>query len=205
MIAITIDTTLGPVTIGTDYIPPRRQCINYIDYHTLFNRPEPTYFIGDINGHHRTIGDSHDNCIGKQITSLIARNKFQHLGPPFPATLTHNGSGKPDKILANYTIIHNTHNSPGPITLSDPIPIIFEISAHPTQIPISQRRQFHKADWDTYRHHLQNIDVPTDATSSRADRHTLGNLETQDQNNFKTHYSQDPPQNNSIGKTNTRN
>ena len=109
IIAITIDTTLGPVTIGTDYIPPRRRYINYIDYHTLFNRPKPTYFIGDINGHHITLGDSCDNNTGKQITSLISRSKFQHLGPPFPTTLTHNGSEKPDKVLADHNIIYNTH------------------------------------------------------------------------------------------------
>ena len=58
MIAITIDTTLGPVIIGTDYISLRRQNINYIDYHTLFTRPEPTNFIGDINGPHRTLGET---------------------------------------------------------------------------------------------------------------------------------------------------
>ena len=169
MIAITIDTTLGPITIGTYYIPLRRQYINYIDYHSLFNRTEPTYFIGDINGHHTTLGDTHTNKIGKQIISLIARNKIQHLGPTFPTTLTHNGSGKPDKILANYNIVHNTHISPGPITPSDHIPIIFEISALPILIPITPRRQFHRADWDAYRYHLQNIPVPTDPAPTLED------------------------------------
>ena len=180
MIAITIDTTLGPITIGTDYIPPRRQYINYIDYHSLFNRNEPTYFIGDINGHHTTLGDTHTNKIGKQITSLIARNKIQHLGPTFPTTLTHNGSGKPDKILANYNIVHNTHISPGPITPSDHIPIIFKISALPILIPITPRRQFHRADWDAYRYHLQNTPVPTDPapTLEDIDKH----LETWEKN-----------------------
>ena len=146
MIAITIGTTLGPVTIDTNCIPPRRQYINYINYHTLFNRPEPTYFIVDINEHHRTLGNTRNSNIGKQITSLILRNKFRHLGPPFPTTLTHNESGKPDKIVANYKITHNTHISPGPITSSDHIRIIFEISALPIQISISPRKQFHKTD-----------------------------------------------------------
>ena len=41
MLAITIETTQGPLTIATNYIPPRDGYLNYIEFHRLFNRDHP--------------------------------------------------------------------------------------------------------------------------------------------------------------------
>jgi hypothetical protein len=75
MLAITIDPHQGPITIGTAYIPPRMGYINYIDFHTLFNRPHPVYLFADLNASHPSLGNANANHSGKQLHSLIVQEK----------------------------------------------------------------------------------------------------------------------------------
>jgi hypothetical protein len=49
MLAIRIDTQRGPITLGTKYVPPSIDYINYIDFHTLLNRPHPVNLLIDIS------------------------------------------------------------------------------------------------------------------------------------------------------------
>jgi hypothetical protein len=161
MLAITIGTQQGPITIGTTYTPPRIDYLNYIDFHTLFNRPHPVYFLGDINARHKTIGSSNNNNRGKHLHTLITRHKCRHIGPHFPTLITHNSTTSPDIVLQNTHAYHNIHLRPGPITPSDHIPIIATISANPIQIPIRPRKQHHKADWNKYKQILSIVTPPT--------------------------------------------
>ena len=41
LLAVTIDSRQGPITIATDYIPPNSPFLHYIDYLSLLNRDEP--------------------------------------------------------------------------------------------------------------------------------------------------------------------
>lgn len=160
MVGISIDTEQGPITIATTYIPPRIPYINFIDFHTLLSRDEPTYMLGDINASHRILGNTHNNQRGRHIHTLISQNKCIHLGPHFPTFLTPTTATHPDLVLANTKTFHNILLEPGPLTPSDHIPIIATISIEPIYIPITPRKSFHYTNWDRYREILGEIDTP---------------------------------------------
>ena len=77
----TVQTTHGPVTIATGYIPPRQPYINTINLNKIFSHDEPTYLIGDLNAYHRTFGYNTNNLRGQQIVTLIDTDKCRHIGP----------------------------------------------------------------------------------------------------------------------------
>ena len=164
MIAITIQTRQGPITIGTAYIPPRRNYINLIDLNRLLAMTNPTYIFADMNAKHRCLGHTTQNNRGLNIHSLMTQDKCRHIGPNFPTFISHNGTTSPDIVLTNRLTFHNILLTPGPITPSDHIPIIAKISINPIQIPIKPRLHYYKADWDTYKDALRDIDVPTEPT-----------------------------------------
>jgi hypothetical protein len=173
MLAITIDTQQGPITIGTTYTPPRTNYLHYIDFYTLLNRTHPVYFLGDINAKHRILGHTNNNNRGKHLNSIITRHKCKHIGPYFPTFITYRSTTSPDIVLQNTHAYHNIHLRPGPITPSDHIPIIATISANPIQIPIKPRKQFHKADWIQYKHILSSVTPPSqqEPTLEEIDEH----------------------------------
>lgn len=161
-LAVSVPTPQGNIIIATTYIPPRDQYINFIDFQKILNRPEPVYIIADINAKHRTLGNTYNNTVGKSINMLIEQNKCKFIGPNFPTYISHNTASHPDIVITNNHTIHNIHLKPGPITPSDHIPIIAQISANPIQIPIKPRKSFHRADWDSYKLQLSEINPPTD-------------------------------------------
>ncbi|KAF2356999.1 Endonuclease/exonuclease/phosphatase [Trinorchestia longiramus] len=179
MLGVTVETPQGPITIGTTYIPPRTNFINYIDMHTLLRRQNPTYLLADMNARHPTLGYNNTNIKGKQIHSLINKNKCIHIGPNFPTLLTHNSSTSPDIVLTNTQTFHNIRLQPGPLTPSDHIPIIATITANPIQIPIRPRPSFHNANWTQYKRLLTEHTVPQDPlpTLEEIDNH-LSNWES---------------------------
>ncbi|KAF2350480.1 Endonuclease/exonuclease/phosphatase [Trinorchestia longiramus] len=101
MLAITIDTQQGPITIGTTYTPPRTEYLHFIDFYNLFNRSHPIYFFGDINAAHRTLGHTHNNTRGSHLHTLITRYQLRHIGPNFPTLITHKSTTSPDIALQN--------------------------------------------------------------------------------------------------------
>ncbi|KAF2351237.1 Endonuclease/exonuclease/phosphatase [Trinorchestia longiramus] len=179
MLGITVETPQGPITIGPTYIPPRTKYINYIDMHTLLRRQNPTYLLADMNAQHPTLEYNYTNKKGKQIHSLINKNKCIHIGPNFPTLLTHNSTTSPEIVLTNTQTFHNIRLQPGPLTPSDHIPIIATITANPIQIPICPRPSFHNADWTQYKSLLTAHTAPQDPlpTLEEIDNH-LSNWES---------------------------
>lgn len=164
MLGITVETRQGKVTIATLYSPPKAPHINPIDFNRLFNRPEPVYFLGDLNARHRLFQySSNDNPVGNNIATFLNLGKCQHVGPDFPTLIRHNSNTRPDIVLTNNHVFHNLHLRPGPITTSDHIPIIATISSEPIRIQIKPRKSFHKADWTGYKTDLLDFPIPTDS------------------------------------------
>ncbi len=97
VLAIEIETSLGPIQIATTYLPPRRPFLPYPDIHRLLSNNIPTYILGDFNGRHTTFGNSDNNTVGKSLHKLIHQRKLLHLGPQFPTYFSHNSSTNPDK------------------------------------------------------------------------------------------------------------
>ena len=171
LMAVTIDTRQGPITIATDYIPPSIQTLNTVDYNRLFMRQNPVYLLADLNAKHTSFDHNSCNSIGDALNDLYIQNKFHHIGPYFTTYHQTNCATTPDIVLGNHRTFHNIHLTPGPVTSSDHIPIIAKITANPIQIPIRPRKQFAKTDWDKFSDELKhkNITIPTNSSTSEID------------------------------------
>ncbi|KAF9756153.1 RNA-directed DNA polymerase from mobile element jockey [Nosema granulosis] len=155
MLSVTVKTSLGDVVLATAYVPPRTGYLHYPDFHALLSKKTPTYFLGDLNARHMRLDNANDNTAGRQVIQLIDRGYATHEGPFFPTYITHRSKTSPDIILANSSVFHNTYAESGPLTPSDHIPIMFTISTSPIQIPVRERTNFVRADWDKYREILR--------------------------------------------------
>ena len=148
---IKIETTLGPISIATTYLPPRRAFLPFPDIHTLANNNHPTYILADMNAQHTTLGNRHNNQVGKNLDRLISQGKLQHLGPNFSTYHSPTSSTTPDIVLANNKIFHNIEMIPGPVTLSDHIPILMKITTKAILKPTPPMLQLKKANWEGFK------------------------------------------------------
>ena len=162
LLGVTVTTRQGPMTIATLYSPPNAPFINPIDFNKLFKRPEPTYFLGDLNARHRLFGYQDRNAVGRCVNTLVSLGTCQYAGPHFPTFITHNSTTSPDIVLTNNRVFHNLYLQPGPLTSSDHIPIVATITVSPIQIPIRPRKCIHRANWTQYKADLSNIHPPTE-------------------------------------------
>jgi hypothetical protein len=153
-LSVTIETTFGQISIGTAYVPFRIGYLHYPDFYSFFKQNIPAYFLGDINARHHFLGHNNANQMGNQLATLIQRKHATHIGPYFPTFITHRSKTTPDIILCNRNTYHNHFSEPGPATPSDHTPVIFKLSTSPIQIPIKERLNFKKADWEKYEHSL---------------------------------------------------
>ena len=87
LIAITIESSTGPITIATDYIPPASPFLNTIDYLRLLHLNHPVYILGDLNAYHYSLGHTNSNPVGRMLNTLIAMDKLNHIGSYFPTFL----------------------------------------------------------------------------------------------------------------------
>ena len=161
-IAVTVDTSRGKVTIATSYLPPARPYLPLHDFMRLASLPHPCYLIGDLNAKDRLLGtNGGSNPVGRQLAEEIRRGDWTHLGPRFQTCHSHNGSGKPDIVLANRHAHFNTHIAPGPGTGSDHTPILFTISTNPIVAPTTPRWDYKNANWDAFKDHITgNLPAP---------------------------------------------
>ena len=172
LLAITIDTAHGPLTIATYYNPPRDDFLNYIDFHTLFSIKGQIIFIGDLNAKNRIFGHKNKNNTGRQLEYIINRYKLTYQGSDFPTIVNNNGIGIPDIVLTNQSFNMNLHLQPGPLTPSDHTPIIATISTNPIQVPIKPRLQLHRADWSKFKSLLSihNPTIPPNPSTEQIDK-----------------------------------
>ena len=151
ILLITIETNTGPINIATTYLPPRRPYLPITDFHKLASETHPTYIIGDLNAHHPTIDRKKSNNVGKGIKMLLDRNKLVHIGPDFPTYMSHNSTSTPDIILTNNKTYHNIKITQGPITPSDHLPILINLTAQSIKIPTTPTYALKKADWEKFK------------------------------------------------------
>ena len=151
VMAVTIDTAHGKLTIATAYLPPRRDYLPVNDFLRLATTPHPTYILGDLNPHHRVFGyQAPENNVGRSLVDMINRGLWTHLGPNFKTYHAWNASTTPDLVLANQRAHWNTVIEPGPSGLSDHIPILFKISADPLISRTPPRYHYKSANWERF-------------------------------------------------------
>ena len=153
---VKIDTPLGPVSFATTYLPPRRSYLPFPDIHKLVNNNHPTYILADMNAQHTSLGNRNCNQVGKNIDRFLTQGKLIHLGPNFPTFHSPNSSTTPDIVLANNKVFHNIELTPGPLTLSDHLPIIMKITSKAILKPTVPTLQFGKANWEEFEEEIEN-------------------------------------------------
>ena len=151
LLAVEVETVRGPIIVATTYVPPRRVAMPTHDIMRIMRKNIPCYLLTDLNARHVNIGHSTNNQRGHEIASLINRNLLTFLGPDFPTLLTGRMTGKPDIILTNRHHHFNHYISPGPLTSSDHLPIIFKLTTRPITIQVPERPDYSQADWDLYK------------------------------------------------------
>ena len=153
-LAIEVETTTGKIIIATLYQPPTRDFIPIPDFLQLFRRNIPVYMVADLNANHPTLGYRHTNTKGRQLHHLIQNRTLQHIGPHFPTFISHQSATTPDIILTNLHTYHNIHITQGPLTSSDHIPVILNISTTPIQTPTTPRPSYKQANWENFTEEL---------------------------------------------------
>lgn len=74
----------------------------------------------------------------------------------FPTLHGRKNSTKPDLVLANNKIRHNTSTTTGPITKSDHILIIMKVTAKTITKPIPTRLYMKRANWEQFKQLIGN-------------------------------------------------
>ena len=149
-LAVIIETPDDPLTIATTYLPPRRQYIPHPDFLRLLRRQTPVVIAGDLNARHPTLGYATTNQVGQDLIDYLRPQTARHLGPHFPTYYGPLSATAPDIVLTNKSF-HLTHSiSPGPLTSSDHIPLILDISFSPILTPTHPSYAFRKANWDAF-------------------------------------------------------
>ena len=173
VLAITVETHTGPITVATTYLPPRRPYLPYPDFHSLASNNNPTYIIGDFNAKHTCLGDNYNNTVGAGIKTMMDHKLLHHLGPTFCTYYSTNARTTPDIILANKHTYHNVTSEPGPDTASDHIPIIFTITSRAITTQVNPRPDHKRANWDSFKNtvrlNIGQATPPANATTSQID------------------------------------
>lgn len=104
------------------------------------------------------MGHSSSNAGGRCIKQLIDNRNIKHLPTNFDTWISAIGRGKPDIILTNNHNYLNVAISSGQTTTCDHIPIIVQPATSPIMLPTTARFNFSKADWESFREELTQID-----------------------------------------------
>ena len=161
VMAVRVDTALGPIVLATAYLPPRRAYVPFPDILRLAHMQQPVYLLGDLNARHRIFNyRSNFNTVGNALAGLINRGLWQRLGPDFDTFYARNGRSRPDSILANRRAHFNWLAVQGPLTSSDHCPIVMTLSSAPIEVPAPQKHRYSQADWPAYTYCVERSTAP---------------------------------------------
>ncbi|XP_063850376.1 uncharacterized protein LOC135094309 [Scylla paramamosain] len=124
-------------------------------------RQTPVFLLGDLNARHPYLGYTTTNQVGTDIVDYLRRHTACHIGPHFPTFFNHQTSS-PDIALTNRANFLHCSLSSGPLTTSDHVPVILDISTSPILIPSTKTFTFHRTDWDAFKEDdaLQMTELP---------------------------------------------
>ena len=162
IMATTINTTQGKITIVTFYRPPRQDTLPLTDITNFLNYNNPTIILGDANVKHQNFGHNNSDRLGKLLNNFNQNTNLHYIGPDFNTYYHHNHQGKPDIILANTSFLQLAYNiTEGPRhTSSDHIPILVTASTSPLAIPIPPTYNYNRADWPKFKEHMEQLPLP---------------------------------------------
>lgn len=156
VLQVTIETTLGKISLATTYLPPRRPYLPFPDIHKIASNHFPTYLLADLNAHHRLLNNNRNNEVGKGLERFMRHGKLIHLGPAFHTFYGRGGGSTPDLVFCNNKALHNITLKPGPLTDADHTPIIMTITAKAITKSIPPILNFKEADWEQFKEEVNN-------------------------------------------------
>ena len=153
VLAVRIETTRGPLSIVTSYVPPRNmEDFPIDDINRIMRKNEQVILIGDLNARDYFIGHRDRNLAGRLISNLIDREVVRHIGPDFNTYVPRrDGISRPDIILSNQNFHLNYEIKQGKLTTSDHFPIVMKISTLPIVKEFKKVYVMRKANWDKFR------------------------------------------------------
>ena len=155
-------THKGKIIIYTFYRPPRIDLLPLMEIKNLLQLNLPVLILTDSNLHHKDFGHNRSDQLGKQFKNFTHKNNLFFLGPNFNTFFSAMNKGKPDLIFGNSLLTQFALNiTPGDrLTTSDHIPIHIEINSNPIAIPSKPRLNYNKANWEGFRHQLNQLKIP---------------------------------------------
>ena len=162
IIAATITTNQGKLTIVTFYRPPRQDTLPLTDILNFLNFNNPTIILADANVRHQTFGHNNSDRLGRLLKHFNLNTNLHFIGPNFNTYFHHNHQGKPDIILGNTSFLQLAyHINEGPrLTSSDHIPLTVTASTSPLAIPKPPTYNYNRADWPQFTEHMKNLPLP---------------------------------------------
>ena len=162
IMATTIYTTRGKITIVTFYRPPRDNFLPLTDLQNFVNYNNHTLIVADCNIHHQIYGHSTTDKLGKIFNKFTIEKNLQFLGSHFNTYFHGTHKVKPDLIFCNNHFLHlATHIKEGERSIAlDHIPIHLTFSSNSIAIPNQPKFNFNTADWSKFRDHMEELELP---------------------------------------------
>ena len=170
MLGTRVETSRGPVTINTVYLPPRRNGIPLAEIRREFQRNQAVYLFGDLNARHNALGYNSTNNTGQEIVNLMRNDICSFLGPDFNTLVSRHIRGHPDILLGNRNAVFYYRMYEGIITTSDHIPVILELSTQPFLIQTQPRLRMNKTNWDHFRQLVKDEMMTNEQNIRNAER-----------------------------------
>ena len=175
IMAATIKTNQGKLTIVTFYRPPRQDTLPLTDILNFLHFQNPTIILADANVKHHIFGHNNTDRLGKLLNKFNRNTNLHYIGPDFQTYFLHNNKGKPDIILSNTAFLNFAHQiSEGPrLTASDHIPIEIIASTSPLAVPTKSTYNYNRADWPKFTQHMEQLPLPNIINKTTNDIDTM--------------------------------
>lgn len=155
-VGVQVHTPGGHLRLISVYKRPTTR-LNVADIDILLASPIPTVLMGDFNSKHPSWNSLTANTAGNALRDHADRSTYVVAGPVDPTHFPLGGAvGRPDvldiALLANIRCSYNLEAYPA--LSSDHNPVVLNLGDRLLLSPPCQRPDFHKADWDAFRAHL---------------------------------------------------
>ena len=162
IMAVTISTNKGQVTIVTFYRAPRDDFLPLSDLQTFLNFGNPTLITTDANIKHTIFDHSKTDKLGKLLFQFCQYKDLYYMGPSFHTYYSGTHKGKPDILLCNKSFLLLAHKIEEGKRLisSDHIPIHCTFSTNPILVPATPKFNYDKADWPAFNRQMDQVKLP---------------------------------------------
>lgn len=180
VVAVQVRIAQKDFNILSIYIPPSTN-VSYDDLASLFsNIPPQCMIVGDFNAHHRSWGCEHENTRGKHIHKLLDIHDLICINDRTPTHYTNYATHQTHSVIdlalvtPNLAPLFTTQVQSDPL-FSDhfPIHIIIEVTSGQTDNNFLPRWNLRKADWSSFKNHIDTVHPPNSAPPIENFLHTI--------------------------------